>query len=189
MHLRRYYDWGMQSPDVPNEYKGDHQIKALGSTSMMQRDAGREFLLQAYGMVSDPEYMIDKAKLSTETARAFGYDFARIQFPEDEQKARRKKMAETPPPADPQIETANIRNQAVLAKIEADKAESALDREHESAIKALDYQIQALEFAGQKEISMEQLRAMLATKTLEHRAKTEEMRLKLAPQNRSGLGI
>ncbi len=188
-HLRRYYDWGMQSPTCPKDAKGDHQIKALGSTVMVQREAGRELLPQLWPIADDPQSDLSKPKLLVELARSYGYIIAQVQLSDDEKKQRDEAMANQPPPQDPRIEAAKLTAETKRAQMEIDIREAELDRAHESALKDLDFQIQAFEFAGQKEISLEQLRAMLATKAIENRTKRDEMALKLSPGNRSGTGI
>ena len=85
---------------------------------------------------------------------------------------------------DPRIQAAQINAEAKAADREAslqikrqelqqDSQENQLDRAHEAAIKDIEFQIQSLEFAGQKEITLEELRAMLAAKSMDIRNKRE----------------
>jgi hypothetical protein len=190
----------MQSPRVPADAKGDHQIKALGATVMVQREAGREFLQLIFPQAADPDLHIDKLKLVKELARGFGYDVSQIQYSEDEQKQRDQQRAQQPPPQDPRVEAAQIRAKAVEAQIEQDAKDgeaqraldaqqAELDRQNSLLIEQLRVKVQEMVLAGEQNISLEQVKAALAGQAMTNRTKMTEMQLKLDPANRTHTGI
>lgn len=183
-HLKRYYSWAMQDPDVPAEAKGDMQCKARGSSVLIYRDVAAQFLPQLAPMIEDPKYRLNPAKWMAEVLRGNKVNPASLQYTDDEAKAIEEQMAEQGAPKDPRVQAAEINAQAkaedrkaaaaiAQQKLAQDSQENELDRAHESAIADIEFQIQAMEFAGQKEITLEQLRAMLAAKALDIRNKRE----------------
>lgn len=181
-HLKRYYAWAMQDPNVKSEAKGDMQCKARGSTALIQRDQAGVFLAQLMPLVKDPAFKANPEKWFAELMRANKFNPASIQYTDEEAKAIAEQQGEAPP--DPRIAAAQINAQAKQADREAAmqgksqelqfKAQDAqADREHDERIKDVEFQIQAMEFAGQKEISLETLKAMLATKSMDIRNKRE----------------
>lgn len=183
-HLTRYYDWGMQDPNVPEEAKGDLQCSARGASVLIYRDVASQFLPQLAPMVENPKYRIDPAKWIAEVLRGNKVKPSSIQYTDEEAKAMEQQMAQQPPPPDPRVEAAKINAEAKAADREAtvqfkqaqlqhDAQESQLDRESDLVIKGIEREIQILEFSGRREITLEQIRAMLASKSLEIKNKRE----------------
>ena len=201
-HLKRYYDWGMQNG--PAEAKGDMQVQARGSTALLQREVAREFLVQAHALAQRPGSRINPDKLDAELFKANGVSMKSIEYTEDEWKQLQDAKAQQPPPQDPRIEAANIKAKSEEQQIQAraeesqqrlefERQESAIDRELQRYTKDIEFQIQAMEFAGNKEISLAELKAMLAAKTIDSRDKRQlfaaEQALKLSPANPTNQGI
>jgi hypothetical protein len=183
-HLSRYYAWLMQDPNVPESAKGDLQCSARGASVLIYRDVASQFLPQLAPMLENPKFRINPEKWMAEVLRGNKVKPSAVQYSEDEAKAMAEQEAQQPPPQDPRIEAARINAEAKAADREAtvalkqqalqqDTQEAQLDRAHEAAIKQIEFQIQAMEFAGQKEITLEELRAMLATKAMDLRTKRE----------------
>lgn len=183
-HLKRYYAWGMQDPLVPAAAKKDLQCKARGATVLIYRDATAQFLPQLAPMVADPSYEINPKKWIQEILRGNKVNPAAIQYTKEEAEAIAKQRAEQGAPADPRIEAAKINAEAKAAdrevsvqikqaELQHDQQQSQLDRENELITKSIEREIQVLEFAGNKQVSIEQLRAMLASKAMEIRNKRE----------------
>lgn len=199
-HLRRYYDYGMQSPDVPNEAKGDAEIKAKGSTVLVQRAEARELLQMLIPVKDDPAFRLNPAKLIGEFAKSQGYNLASVQYTEDEWKAEEEKRAQMPAPQDPRIEAANIRNQGLMAvqeaRAKAEEAErqwKASEAEMERGLREFESQIDLAiaesRLQGDKEMALDNVKARLADSAMKLRSRASEMQLKLAPSNESGTGI
>lgn len=183
-HLSRYYAWAMQDPAVPQDCKGDHQVKARGATALIQRDFVSQFLPSLMPFVKDPAFKIDPEKYLAELLRSNKLTPDSIKLTDTQIQEADKLAQEQPPPQAPQVEAAHIRAEAVQAQIASDTDAAAqrlafdaqqnqMDRELERYVKEIEFQIQTMEFAGKKEISLEQVRAIMATKAMDVRNKRE----------------
>lgn len=199
-HLNRWNTWYMQDPNVPIELKDDSTIKARGASALVQRAEDGDFLVMLWASKGDPDLKLDPAKLVREIAKARGFSMNTVQYTEDEWKRKQAEMAQQQPPADPRIQAAQIRNEGIQiesqARAEQAQAErefkaqqAAEDRASAEVLRAAELDLQAMELAGKQQISLSQVKAMLAGKAMDNRLATDEMRLKLTPRNRSGLGI
>lgn len=196
-HLKRYYGWGMQ--EGPEEAKGDLQIKARGSSALLQREIASEFLPVAHQLSQRPGSKFDPDRIEQEMARAAGVTLASISFTEEELQQRAEAQAQQPAPQDPRIEAAKIKAQADQQRIEAERASDeqrlqfeaqrdSVRNELDRYIAEIQFQIQAMETANRKDISLADLKAMLAAKAIESRDKRElfaaERAMKFDPANR-----
>jgi hypothetical protein len=183
-HLKRYYDWLMQDPNVKPEAKGDLLCRARGSSVLVYRDIAAQFLPQLAPLVADPRYGIDPQRWVTEVLRGAKIQPSSVRYSEEEQKALQAKLAEQGQPVDPRVQAAQIRAQADAQAVQADAQikqaemqfraqEHAADRELQRFVKQIELQIQTLELAGQREMSIEQIKAMLAGKALDLRTKRD----------------
>ncbi len=201
-HLGRYHEWFMLN--VPDKPKGDADIKALGSTALVQREEGREFLMMLGPVKDDPAYRIDPAKYSKELARSNGYDMGLIQYSEEDWKKAPNNPANAQPVADPAIEVAKLRaasaEKIAVGKMTQDEkikmtAENAraVHEENDRALRvqelALKERIAMIEDATKRGVSIEQVKAELAQTAAELQSRRTEMQLKLMPENASHLGI
>lgn len=197
-HLRRYYDLGMQMG--PEEAKGDLQIKARGSTVLLQREIAREFLPQLYPLSQDPQLRINPEKLAVEICRSQGFRLEDVQYSEDEWNALQDQLSQQPPPQDPRIAAAQIRADADAKRTEAqtalerqrmefDAQQHAEQRAVDAYLADLEVQVQVMELGNRKEISLAEVKAMLAKAAADSRDKRAEMQLKLSPANPTNQGI
>jgi hypothetical protein len=192
-HLGRWYDYGMQHG--PESIKGDLQVKAKGSSTLFQRDQSNQFLMQSAPMLQNPAFKINPERWFAEVCKSNHYDPTAIQYTDEEWQKVQEQQAQQEPPKDPRVHAAELRVQATQMQTEARVAESqqrlqfeAQDREasrqHELLIASIEREIQVMEFAGRKEISLEQLRGMLTAKLADNQTKVElfngEKALKLA---------
>jgi hypothetical protein len=185
----------------PDDIKGgDSQIKGKGSTTLIQREEGREFLAQVFPMKDDPTLRIDPAKLIDEMGRSNGFDMSSVQYTEEEWKQKQAEAAKSPPPQDPAVQAAQIRSQAMIEQekergIDNEKARQSEERiknaefSMKQAIAEVDRQIAEMNLSGQSGESLMKIKAMLATNAMDNRIKSDEMNLKLDPANQSHLGI
>lgn len=123
-HLGRYHEWWMEH--VPGDKSdSDTEIQALGSTALVQREEGRQFLLSLFAVKDDPDLRIDPKKYDKELARAHGYDMSLIQYSDDEWKQIQQQKAA--PPEDPSVTRAKImaESQQSVAKTRAATMDSA----------------------------------------------------------------
>lgn len=183
-HLTRYYDWGMQDPNVPAEAKGDMKCSARGASALIYRDVAAQFLPQLLPMVNDPKYKIDPSKWMEELLRGNKVNPRSIQYTDEQAKAIEEQQAQQPPPVDPRIEAAKVNAEAKAADREAtvqlkqaqlahDAEQRQADRESDELVASIEREIQVMEFAGNKQVSLEGLRAMLASKAMDVRNKRE----------------
>lgn len=177
-----FYDWGMQDPNVSDKAKGDFKCVGIGATNLIHRDRKALALQQiAAPMAGNPAFGLSPERTAEQVLRAVEIDPADVQFTDEE----KQQMAEQQQgQQDPRVQAATIKAQSDAAREQSRrqseeqerqfKAEqAALDRQLEQYTKDIDFQIQSMEFAGQKEISFEQLRALLATKAMDIRNKRE----------------
>ena len=114
-------------------------------------------------------------------------------------KAIDEQRAQQGPPQDPRVQAATINAQAKAEdrdanvalkrqQLEHDTQESQADRESDLLIKGMEREIQLLEFSGRREISLEQIRALLASKSLDIRNKREMQASEIAFAQSTGEG-
>jgi hypothetical protein len=191
-HFGGYHDWFMEKVNdpriAPNKQFCDTIIKARGSTVLVQREEAREFLAMLFPVKDDPSLKIDPAKFAAEFARANGFNLKAVQFASDEEfEAYQKKKG--PPPKAPQVEAAEIRNQGLIdvAKLKAEDA--AAERQLKEFLAAVEKELGIMKLSGSENVSIEQIKAMLAKSAMDNMLKRDEMQLKLMPANESGEGI
>lgn len=198
-HLGRYHDWAMEKgPD--NIKGGDSRVVARGSTALIQREEGREFLTQLFPMKDDPNLRIDPSKMLIEMGRANGYDISNIQYSDaDWQKLQAQKAQQQAPEA-PAVTVAKINAQVKEAQIKSDEGlaerANALELQikqqqfnTEEAIAEIDKQIAEMQLSGKSGENLMNIKAMLAAKAMDNRIKVDDMNLKVAPNNPSHTGI
>lgn len=199
-HLRRYYNAGMQDPDCPPDAKGDVEIKAKGASVLVQREEGIEFLAMLFPAINDPKFRISPSKYLREMARGRGFNINSIQYTDEEWRQEQEKQAQAGAPEDPRIVAAKIRNEGLQQQIQARSADLEAERvarqaseqaqrEHDERMSAVEERIQMMRLAGEENMGLADIKAMLAGKAMDIRAKTDEMRLKLAPSNPTNEGI
>jgi hypothetical protein len=203
-HLRRYYEWAMTDPEVSPEAKGDMQTVPRTSTALIQRDVAAQFLPQLLPYVKDPTFELDPKRFIAELLRANKISPESLSLTPEELQAAQETAAQQPPPEDPRVQAANIKAdqddkrmqselQDAQQQREFEAQQASEDRAHEKLISDVEFQIQAMEFAGQKEISFDQLKAMLAVKAMDLKTKREmfaaERALKLDPSNPTNQGL
>ena len=182
-HLTRYYHFNMQySPK--EEIKGDYQVDPRGVRILMEKDQQAQALVNIWPLMADPEIalIVDKKKAAKQLFGAYRLDIMK----EDEEIAQAQQQAAQAPPAPNQanVDAANIRAQAQLqvAQInqEADMAELELkqqmaqaDREHDAQMKQMDLQIAMLKMANDRNISLDSIKAALASDTMKLKTQKE----------------
>lgn len=185
-HIKRYYAWGMQDPNVPANAKGDFQCKARASTALIARDIAAQILPQILPLSKDPSFGLDPEKTMEQTVRANKINPDDLKLTEDQKKALAEQASQQP--QDPRIAAAQIQAQSRAEDRQAKQQDSEAQRQHERVISDIEFQIQAMEFAGQKEISFEQLRAMLAAKAIDARTRQDMQNRELAYATGPGEG-
>lgn len=169
-HISRYYNWNMQYNEK-QEIKGDFSVDPRGASALLEKDQQTKALLQIVGLRGDGRFDkdIDWSKAVKMLCEYLKLDILKTeeQIKADEEEARNN------PPQDPNIQVATIRTQGELQKAQlnqaSDMSELELkkqmaedDRQHEAAMKEMDWQIRMMEFAQERGITLEKVKAELA---------------------------
>ncbi len=197
-HLQRWVDWGMEKG--PEEIKGDHLVHARGSTALVQREEGREFLMQMFPAMQNPEFRIDPAKFGAELSRSNGYNMKLIQYSDDDWKKKQAEMQANPPPPPPQVMAAQIRAKTESEKLQAHQQVEGSAIQLRTEQEAEDRKLRVMELEIKREtaildnstkrgIAIDQVKKELALAAANNRLETMDMQLKLNPANKSGTGI
>lgn len=157
-HVHRYYDWLMQYSTDPT-MQGDYTIDVLPSPDAQ---ADQKALVELGKAGQMPGSRVDPARLFKEMAKSMRFDPARIQYSDEEW----AKIQRQPQPGDPRVEAAKIKAEADLKYEQLhqqfEATESAKDRQLQLLVEQVDERIQAMKLQGAREISFDELRAMLA---------------------------
>ncbi|MFA5322911.1 MAG: hypothetical protein WC373_09585 [Smithella sp.] len=111
-HIRRYYEWLMMYGK--EEEKGDWQIEAVGSTSLVDRDVQGVMAMQILNLSVNPAFGLDPDKAVDEVLKA-------ARFIPDKFKMNETKKKQRQPVVAPVIQVAQIKAATDMKKIEADK--------------------------------------------------------------------
>ena len=174
-----YYEWLLLDPDVPEQAKGDFQIRVYGS-ELVERAIKNQEILQMGQMVVNPAFELDPAKWAVELLKSWRFDPRAFKL-DDEKKAQ---MANQPPPEAPAVTAAKIRAEAQLKSAEIAnqtqqvRIKTDMDRdvayvnaeheanmlEHQAKMKELEdrRQLALLEYANQNKLTLDQIKADLA---------------------------
>ena len=184
-HIRRYYDYLMEY-DPDEQLKGDFQIVALGSSSLVVRDIQNQALMQMLQLASNPVYapLVNSKKLFIKSLRAQHLDPTDVMNTDAETEAIKKaqEAAAAQGGNDPRVAAAHMRSEAdrerTKAQTEQFMADVALKRElaaNADNIKLQTLQmtrdIEMLRVAQQERISVESVKAQLAAVTIKEQTK------------------
>lgn len=176
--IRRYYAYLMQYGD--DREKGDFQVDARGSTTLVERDLNNQVILALAQFVVNPIFGKDPKKWINEWLKSQRLDPARFDYTDEEWKELVEKMAASAQKGDSSVEVAQIRAQLEQWKTEKGAEEKAKDREFEIAklalseqydeaerqmdiaTKALDRELQAAEMSEASRSAAEKIKADLA---------------------------
>ena len=126
------YEWLLLDENVPNEEKGDWQINARGSSSMVEKAIQEQTLIQMAQMVVNPAFGMDPKRWSKEMLKSKRMDPRKIMFSEEEL----AKQAQQPQPEAPAIAAAKInaasREKAALIGADVTKARVAADTDRDT---------------------------------------------------------
>lgn len=186
-HIRRYYDWLMMYGD--DDEKGDLHIEAVGSSSLVEREIQSMQAAQILQMALNPAFGYSPKKAADELLRSWRFNPAKFEMDEKEKQS----MQQSAPP--PQVVAAQIRaesdKQVAQIKAQADLAMDKNDTDRDAIyVKAqsdrdsnqaaylmqklqLEKEIAILKYATDKQISLEKVKADLASKSMELQVQRE----------------
>jgi len=185
-HIRRYYQWLLDDPDVPEEEKGDYKIIARGSSALVERDIQNQTIAQMGAMVLNPAFGINPKLWISEYFKSQRLDPNSFMFTEEELQQMQEAAAQNPPQdpatvrAQTQLQIAQVRQQGEMEKVQVNQQsdmqelqfkaqEAERDRQHERDMRNMEYQMKMMEFAEKRNITLEQVKAQLADTALKER--------------------
>lgn len=199
-HIKRYYDYNMMYSEK-EDIKGDFSIDARGSSALIIRDIQNQAFTNLLAIAGNPAYapMINMRELFTKALQAQHIDPHEIMYTEDQVAAN---AAKNPPQQDPRIKAAEINAQArvdttkavqegVAKQVESRNAQEVEDRKLRVEELTLKRDIAIMQMAADKQMTIDQVKAQLATTVINDRTKKElataEMTYANANPNHEGI--
>lgn len=126
-HLTRYYDWNMQNNDK-EEIKGDFEVDARGSSTLIERDIQNQAMVNVAAMFQNPIFapMLKPLDALRATLKSWKLDPADFMKTDEEIKQAQDAASQAPPQQDPQIAAKLQLTQMTLA----DKQAQRVHEEH-----------------------------------------------------------
>jgi len=140
-HIRRYHAWEMMYGE-DDTLKGDFQIKARGSSALVERDLQNQQLPNLLNLSLNPAFEMSPKQTRDEYLKSMRFNPKSFDLTEED-KARAAEARKQPPPM-PQVQVAQIKEQGATER-------KKMDLQHESQENALDRQIDqmALKIEGE----------------------------------------
>ena len=123
--IRQYYEWLLLDPTIPEDEKGDFHIDAHGSVALVERAIQDQTIMQMAQMAKDPAFGVDPKKWFKLMAKSKRLDPRELQY-SDEDAAQ---LAQQPPPQAPAVQVATIRAEMDKAKIAASQQDNKANRD------------------------------------------------------------
>jgi hypothetical protein len=184
-HIRRYYDYNMMYND-DTSIKGDFNVDARGSSTLLIRDIQNQAYMQMLTLASNPVFapMLNLRTLFKNSLKAQHIDPADIMLTADEIEANAQKAAAQPQQQDPRMQAALIRakseagRDAASVQVAQAKAQSDLEiakQNQQMRIQELqaERELMILKLSLQEKISIEQIKASLAETAIKERSRHE----------------
>ena len=147
-HIARYYDWFMESDPDPS-VKGDFEIDARGSTSLLERDIQNQALLNLANITNNPRYiphLKEREELKL-ILRAFRVNPEELLRDEAEVEQAMAQQQQAPP--DPRIVAAEMNMQAKQLDLQDREAQRQFEAQRNAA--ELQLKAQSLAYNSQRE--------------------------------------
>lgn len=153
-HLRRYYDYMMDN-DEDEEVKGDFEVDARGSSTLIERDIQNQAMLNVAQLSLNPVFgpLIQQKAASALRAilKTFKIDPDDFVPSDDEMEQQAQAAAQQPPPEDPQL----VRSKTQLEIKQLEMQDRDEDRAFEAASneRELEYKHASLQYNSNREQS------------------------------------
>jgi hypothetical protein len=205
-HIRRYYEWLLLDPDVPEAEKGDYKIVARGSSALVERDIQNQTIAQMGAMVVNPAFGIDPKKWVAEYFKSQRLDPKLFQYTEEELQKMADAAAQNPPQdprtitAQANIEAAKIRTEGMVQVNQAELAERTNERQLDiqdareeratrERIAQMQFDTKIMELADKRNLSIQQIKAQLATTAIVEKNKRDLQTNEIAVKDKTGSGL
>lgn len=184
-HVRRYYEWLLADPEIPEEEKGDMQIDAHGTSALVERYIQDQTLTQLGSLLDNPKLKIDPAKWFNEWCKSKYINPTTIQYTDAEWK---ELQANEEPTEDPKISIAELNNQTKIAiaqlanqtqqvriKRDTDRdtayvraQEGKVLAEHDARMKELEIkrELAILDYANREKLKLDDVKMQLAKESM-----------------------
>lgn len=193
-HIRRYHAWLMEYSD-DESIKGDFQIKARGSSALVERDIQNQQLPVLLDLSLNQAYELDPKTTVEEWLKSQRFNPKTFQLTDQRKKELAEAAAQNPPPPMPQVEAAQIREsgqterkQMELQDKQAEREQKAqqaqadrdfeaqqadLQREADAMARDVDAQLQSQQLSTDERLALDDIKATLAGITLKLRTQKE----------------
>ena len=185
--IRQYYEWLLLDPSISEDEKGDFHIDAHGSVALVERAIQDQTIMQMAQMAKDPAFGVDPKKWFKLMAKSKRLDPRELQYTDDEL----AQLSQQPPPPPPAVQVATIRADTDKAKLAAMQQDGKANRDvamqkikvdtdrdtvyvqseqertrivAETRMREIEVkrELALLEYANRHQISLENVKAMLA---------------------------
>ena len=190
-HLRRYYDWNMQYSER-EDIKGDYQVNARGVSVLLEKDQQAQSIMQLWPLLADPDVAsrVDKGKLAKQLFAAHRLDVLKTEDQIKQEQEQLQQQGAQPDPAtsaaqiraEAQLQVAQLNQESDMQELQLKQAMADADRAHEREMKQMDLQIQMMKLANDRDISLDSIKAMLASESMKLKTQKELAAGKSAPQ-------
>jgi hypothetical protein len=185
-HIRRYYQWLLLDPTVPENEKGDYKIIARGSSALVERDLQNQTIAQMGAMVVNPAFGIDPKRWVAEFFKAQRLDPRLFQYTEDEL----KQLAQAQQPQkDPAVAVAEMRANVELQKHQLDLQDAQAERQFKLQMAQIERETAMLKLANERNITLDKIKADLAKVAATDRTKRELFEAERNLRVQTGAGI
>lgn len=171
-HITRYYDYNMQY-NPREDIKGDFNVDVRGTSVLLEKDQQAQTLMQILSAKQDPDInmLVDWEKATKRLFSALRLEDI-LKSDEDYEQAKQQ-AAQQQAPQDPRIAAAQIKVQGDMQKAQlvqqSDMAEiqtkgqiTQAELENRLMLKQMDHEMKMMEFAHQKGLSLDEIKASLA---------------------------
>jgi len=195
-HVKRYYDYLMADPDVPDDEKGDYCVVVHASSSLVERAIHDQTIVQLAEIAANPASGLDFELWTKELMKSQRMNYNAMKL-SDEKKAQ---MQQAPQQTDPGIEAANIRSQTELQKaqlvqqsdmseLQFKAQEAERQRQHEMSMKNIELQLKTMEMELKRSVEIDKLRTDLANNQLDQSMKEKLFTAEALLKAQEGSGI
>ena len=177
-HLTRYYDWNMQY-NPRSDIKGDFSVDARGTSELLEKNQRAQMLIPIIKLREDPFFagLIDWSKAIRQLLAAQKLDIMKSQEEIKQWEMEQQQQKQQGPPQDPRIQgnidVATIRAEAERQKLEMEQQferevlafkerMAEKDRQNKLDLARINYEIKLMELSGQRDISIDKIKAELA---------------------------
>jgi ribosomal protein L29 len=198
-HVRRYYDYLMEYGD-DDSMKGDFQVVALGSSSLVVRDIENQAITNMLALGTNPAYapLINLKKLFEKALKAQHIDPVDVMNSDAEIQANLQRAAQSQQ-QDPRIAAAEMRAEAdklrtqsqekvATETLQVKQNQAALEHQRAMDQLAAQERIETMKMAQKTSMTFEQIRAQLAAVGIKERAKADLAAMDMHVQAATGQG-